>query len=649
MRFTTTLILLVIATALGAWIRLDGSRQQSSPGEQGGKVLARFQPETIEEIRIGSKQGEAEIVRRGQLWFFSKPIEDRADRAAVMALLDLLSHLSIRDSLSAKEIAENPQLSDQELGFTEENSIQVILAPDSGKELSLILGKPSPMANTIYARLGGDHSESNITYVVDGNPERYLEQATTSLRDQALLYAPPNTISGLTLRTAKETIALGRSITKGNSGWMMSSPLATRANENLVEKIIAQLSALRVQEVLDATAAANPMPNPVPDGGVVFELQLLGQDEAISVFLAPAKGSAPEGGDKKTAPLLDARVSDRPAAFSVRSSILAELPISANAFRDPHLAHIPIQLLHSIIIQTRDNPDVVLTAMPPANGQITWKSNRNGKREAANLSKIIRLMEAVNEEPILGFVADTHADPADYGLDHPFTAITFNIFQPAPQDPGADPSTLADPNPKKIQRTLQLGMIGDDSNKLFGSFDDEPYIYQLPPSFRNRVSPYPMKWKSPKVLSFSLISLLEIQRNAGDQPPLQLKYDYTRDEWQASEGNKDVSDLIDRRIALKLASTLGSLTAQDWITTSQLAYQALDEPALAFTVVVEEIDPAINQAHKASHTLKFAPAQAGFYYGSLDNSPDIFLIDRDTFRELVRPLTTMPGTLRPGK
>jgi len=655
MRFPTTLILLAIAIGLGAWIRLHESGQNSSPGGQDGKggrdgkVLARFQPGTIGEIRISSKQGEAVIVRRDKLWFFEKPVEDRADKTAVMALLDLLSHLSIRDSLSAKEIAEDPRLSDQELGFTEENSIKVSLVLETGGEQSLILGKPSPMANTIYARPGGNGSGPGITYVVDGNPEKYLEQPATALRDQTLLDAPPGAISGLTIRTAKETITLARGTAKGNGGWMMAAPLATRANEDLVEKIIAQLSALRVQQALDAKTAPNAMPSPVPDGGVVFELQVLGQDGAVSVFLAPAKTKAPAGDGKKAAPLLEARVSDRPAAFSVRSAILEELSISANTFRDPHLARIPIQLLHSIVIQTRDNPNVVLTAMPPANGQITWSSDRNGKREAANLSKIIRLMEAVNEEPVLGFVADTNADPSLYGLDHPFTAVTFNVFQPAPKDSGADPPPDAGPVPRQIQRTLHLGMVGDDSSKLFGSFDDEPHIYQLPPSFRNQVPPDPMKWKSPKVLNFSLISLRGIKRNVAEQPPLQLDYDYTRDQWTASKGDKDVSDLIDRRIALKLASTLGSLTAQDWITTSQLAYQALDEPSLAFTIVVEEIDPAIGQTHNVSHTLKFAPTQVGFHYGSLDNSPDVFLVDRDTYRELVRPLTTMPDTLQPGK
>ncbi len=649
MRSTTTLILLVIAIALGGWIRVYESGQKSATGEQEGNVLTRFPAKEIGEIRIASKQGEVVIVKHDKLWFFKQPHTDRADRSAVMALLDSLSHLSIRDSLSAKDLAQDPQLSDQELGFTDENSIRVTLVSDTGGEQALVLGKATPLANTVYVRLDGNNGVGT-TYVVDGNPEKYLEQPADSLRDQTLVYAPPNVIHGLTVRTADETIALERSITEEDKGWMMTAPLATRANENLVEKIIAQLSALRVEQVLDAKTTPNATPNPLPEeGAVVFELQLLGQDEALSVSLSPSQNNEPSSDGENDAPPLDARVSDRPSSFSVHSSILAELPASANAFRDPHLAHIPIQMLHSIIIQTRDNPNVVLTAMPPADDQITWKSNRNGKREPANLSKIIRLMEAVNEEPILGFVADAKADPANHGLDHPFTAITFTIFQPEARDPASTSPDDGSSVPEKIQRTLRLGMIGEDSKRLFGSFDDEPYIYQLPPSFRNRVSPYPIKWKSPKVLNFSLISLREIKRDIEKQAALQLDYDYTRDRWTANKGGEDVSDLVDRRIALKLASTLGSLTAQDWITTSQLAYQALEDPALVFTIVIDEIDPAVNQARQTKHRLKFAPARAGFYYGSLDDSPDVFLIDRDTYRELVRPLTTMPGTLRPGK
>ncbi len=657
MRSITTLILFAIASGLGIWIYLDGAAQTRNPDNQESKVLTRFQVENIKKIHINSDGIETVISKHDDLWFFEKPVADRADQATTTAVLDLLTHLTIRDRISSEEIKKINELSDEKLGFSEEDLIQVTLIPDTPSEKSgssqkvfLMFGKPAPMTNTIYARIKGENKKNGDVYIVDGNPRKYFEDPAAALRDQTLLFAPVNSLTGLSIRTADNTIKLERKTSQSGTEWSMIHPLPARANAELIEMIIAQLSSLQVESLLDSSGTSAASPNPVPEDGVVFELQLAGMAKPISVFLSPAKPAASARADKNAPPLLEARVSDRPAAFLVRSSLLQQVPPTANAFRDPYLARIPIQLLHSIIIQTRDNPNVILTAMPPSEGQIKWRSDRNGKREAANLTKIVSLVNAVNKEKILGFVPDSKADPGSYGLDHPFTAITFNIFQVDTASPDTNASVDETREPEMIQKTLKLGHSKDDANQLFASFVGEPYIYQISPAFQNRVSPHPLKWKAPKVLSFSLLSLSQIDRSYKDRPLLQLSYDYTQDLWSGKQGNVEITKNIDGRVAHKLASTLGSLTAQDWITTSQLAYQALNQPTLTLKIEVEEIDRALQQAKKVIHTLKFAPtATTGFYYGSLDSSPDVFIVDRSTFRDMVQSVTTNPTALRPGQ
>ena len=500
----------------------------------------------------------------------------------------------------------------------------------------LIFGGTAPMTNTIYARLEGRGKESNSVFIVDGNPKKYFENPTSALRDQNLLFAPVNRIAGLTVRTARNTIKMERKLTSPATGWSMTNPLPARANSELIETILAQLSSLRVEGLLDTKSDSGSNPNPVPEDGVVFELHLLGMEKPISLFLSPAKSKVSPKTDKKTVPFLEARASDRPTPFLVRSSLLAQLPLSPSAFRDPHLARIPLQLLQSIIIQTRDNPNVILTAIPPVDGQIIkWTSDRNGKREAANLSKIIDLVNAVNEEKILAFVDTPKADLALYGLDQPFTAITFNVFQASPITLNQKPQSDTSQTPELIQRTLRLGFGKNDANQLFASFVEEPYIYQVSPVFRNHVSPHPLKWKSPKVLSFSTLSLKQIERTEKDQPPLTFLFDYTRDKWEVQTEDGAEPKTVDRRIAEKVKSTLGSLNAKDWITTSQLAYKALRAPSLSFKIKIEEIDPALQVPRFVYHTVKFAPTSSpGIYYGSLDNSPDIFIIGREIYRDL---------------
>jgi len=149
------------------------------------------------------------------------------------------------------------------------------------------------------------------------------------------------------------------------------------------------------------------------------------------------------------------------------------------------------------------------------------------------------------------------------------------------------------------------------------------------------------------VISFSPFSLHEIDWHKKGQTALQLKFIYTRDDWSGRANDIDISDKIDRRVVQTLASTLGSLTASDWITTSQVAYKALDEPLLTIKILIEEIDPALQESRKVSHSLKFAPASAGFYYGSLDNSPDVFILNRETFSKIFQPVLASPTALSP--
>ncbi|NOX99228.1 MAG: DUF4340 domain-containing protein [Verrucomicrobia bacterium] len=645
MRPATTSVLLAIAIGLGVWIYMEESERGKGPEKQDKKVLAHFLPESVKEIHMESGGIKSVMIKHDDLWFFEKPVADRADQATAAAVLDLLSHLTIRDEISSEEIKSDDSLSDKQLGFTEEDQIQVTLISEPSdtkkgsshpaKKTVLTFGDIAPMMNTIFARIEDNSKDDHSIFIVDGNPRKYFEEPTSALRDQTLLFAPVNRLAGLTVKTARHTIKLERKLTTPATGWSMVSPLPARANSQLIESILAQLSSLRVESLLKANNSSGASPNPVPENGVVFELQLLGVEKPVSLFLSPSQNAKTTAPETKRVPLLEARTSDRPAAFLVRSSLLTLLPLSPNTFRDPHLARIPLQMLHSIVIQTRDNPDVVLSAMPPESGQIKWKSDRNSKREDANLTKIIDLVAAVNEERVLNFVDDLKADPAIYGLDAPFTAITFNVFQSVSLKPGANPQTETPQKPKMLQRTLKLGFGKGDANQLFASFVGEPYIYQISPVFKNRVSPHPLKWKSLKVLTFSTLSLKQIERTQKDQSPVSLSYEYTRDEWKILTDNESDTKDVDHRIAEKMKATLGSLKAKDWVTTSQLAYKALSTPSLSFKILIEEIDPALQEPRDVTHTLKFAPtASSGIYYGSIDSSPDVFIIDRETYRDL---------------
>ena len=98
---------------------------------------------------------------------------------------------------------------------------------------------------------------------------------------------------------------------------------------------------------------------------------------------------------------------------------------------------------------------------------------------------------------------------------------------------------------------------------------------------------------------------------------------------------------------IRFAERLGDLKATGWYLSLGVAYEALQKPAAEFSVVTSELDPAIGEAADKVYKIRFArsgivvpPSSEPLYFGQIEGSPDVFFIDHETFRNLIRPVTT---------
>ena len=103
----------------------------------------------------------------------------------------------------------------------------------------------------------------------------------------------------------------------------------------------------------------------------------------------------------------------------------------------------------------------------------------------------------------------------------------------------------------------------------------------------------------------------------------------------------EVTSTLDITSARKFRDRLGSFTASAWTLSIGNALEALQNPSAVFTIETEELDPARGDKQTKLYQLKFAEAPGGrFYYGKIEGSLDVFIIQNDKYRELLRPLTT---------
>ena len=667
MNFRTTLVLLIVAFSLSIWITVKEKRAPigDSSTSSTGKLLAKFDPNAVTRIIIESGAEDktlAELHRHAIYWIFDSPITDRASAPTVGAALDQLGHLNILDELRPAELLNSPELTDESLGFGTSDTIRVRLfagedsaddpegdgdKPSETELATIVLGKSAPLANSLYARIEGDSSRAARTYVVSGSPRQYLNDPVAILRDRSLIGVPTEQIVGVTVRTASGEVEVSRRIEPPSTGWNIQRPLQTRADAAMMEEFLARLVGLQITDVTSETAPSSTLPNQIPTGAARIDLQVHGWDRPLSLYVSEkaAAADATDGGPEVNsgnpqAPRLAVQVSTRPGVYELQSSLLTDLPDSAAEFRDPYLARIPAQLLHSITIVSRNDPNVELARELTPQGIGDWYSKRNRKKERANKDRLARMITAINTGKVIDFLSSEPDELDQYGLRSPELRIAFNLLVPKLNADGT--VVIAPPSGgslKTQQRILQFGRT--DENTLFANFVGEPWVYQVDPSIRSAIPSHPLKWRDLKVLNFYLNSLSSVERTGGSDSgadKLAFDYDFANDQWQVvADGTPLPATRIDRARTKTFAETLGSLEAVDWITNLRTAYDLLEDPLLEISVTRREIDRLTNEMTNVTVQLKFAKAHLG-YYGQIVGSPDVFRIPNETFGNLTAPL-----------
>ncbi len=402
------------------------------------------------------------------------------------------------------------------MGLEGDRAIRVTLSGAGGEGLgpvaeTIVLGVEAPRSGSIYAkREGGDPG----VFVVDGNVRPWLENPLAALRDRKLLAAPVGAVVQLVIRQASGEIALQRRITQPKQEWALAAPLVSWADREAMDELLTALGGLRIEEVVKDAPGSGEIPDPLPAGTAVLQVQVHGIERPLTIFMRKV-GDADDG-----RPVLEARASDRPAVYRFKSDFLAALPKSPNDLRDRTLARIPLEYLDSIKIQSRIDPLVDLRA-ERSGPNVSWKVALSNKLLPANANEVNALVTAVNEAAIQRFVSDEATDLAGYGLVPPQRRIVFDLKLPG--TPLADGTPGA---PRPLLRVLNLGWKEGEDQRLYANFEGEPHVYELDPTFLNLIATHPVKWKSLNVITFNPVHLVSITREIPEKDNLKLDYDY---------------------------------------------------------------------------------------------------------------------------
>lgn len=606
MRATTTILLLILTAGL-AWfvLRFDAA---SRPVAGVSTRLIDFKNTEADAIEISGKDQKITLQRRGEYWWITSPVEDRANPLLTTILLESLKSFESIESLKQDDLDKE----DWKRSGLNGTSTKITLR-QGGKNIAICrIGGHTPIENTIYLAISKNNSVDNIHVVqlpkpgVAQNPDvvlpdilGVLQTPAASWRDPALLRLKADSVRRLIFSAGTGIIEFKRA---ANKPWELVKPLQTRASDERVNAVLAALLHFEAKPIAKGSEAATPGSAALPGMKVSIEAENL--EKPVEVALAAAADPAGE---------IQATATDRPGTFLLPAKAGNIWKLQPNDLRDPRLARIPGEELAAIRIKSIANPEIILNKQ----GE-TWMLTRFGKTEPANPERVLSFINEMNAALVREFSADVANNLEPFGLQQPFLEVEWRV---------KEKSTL-----------LKFGQGKD--NGVFCQYDHEPFIYRINPLLLGALPTDSLKWAALNILSVSTLTVKRIILTEGATPPVNLLYDAELATWSGELAGKDITAQIDRSKANSLLNRLSNFSAETWVSDRTAGYEALKNPSL--TIQILAADPLRPEAAPRPRLLSFAPTAPGrltaSFYGQLDDNPDIFLISRDTYRELVMPV-----------
>lgn len=607
----TTALLLLLVVALGAVI-LGVERYLPSTRElrEMKRGPIKFKQTEVTQFEIDSSGGDGvTLAREDKTWWVRRPFNDHADPDKAGKLFAELQAIGWIERVHREDFEDE--------GWTktalEQPRHKLRLMEGSDVVLELWVGAPSAIEGSHYVAVKkSEESDETAYYVAKTTLPDLLKPAPKDWRDGKLVRLAADQVVGLKLVQEGGQIELAKTT---NNFWLLMKPLNSRGNKEKINEMVSTLLNLEIKDAVEVTSAAGTA---VKEGaGAAGDINA----QSLKVTLTTLDPESKPVEITLTKPQPDAvetkaTVSNRRPVFTVLSKSLKDLWSPPNDLRDKMLARIDADAVASVRIESRVFPPVILEKQSES-----WFLRRHNRMEPANGDRVGKLFDALNTHKIRSFASDSAANLAAYGLDNPFLTVSL----------GGGP---------RVKGAKLLFGANAERTEFFAKYDEEPSVYQVDASLLPSIPQDGIKWKGLGALRFTQFALRQISLAMNTQPPVVLKYDPTTAQWTGERAGRDITPMIDRVKADRLAGALAKFNVQDWSGDATDAINALKNPALRVVVTLGE--PGTNQGPTRNITLNFAPTQEGMdtalYFGQVEGQSDVFYISRTSLLELLAPV-----------
>src|SRR5436305_9509832 len=261
MRFRTTLILFVLALAIGLFIKFyESKRPNTQEANRRAQNIINFERDKNDGIVIQNADERIELKRTGKKWRLESPVKDLADSSAVENLLFDLEDWKKDTTISAKEIeADKNRLA--EYGVAKAKLRLKLQGPSAPPEV--FFGNNAALEGKIYVRL----ENSKDVFLAAQSIKNQISKKPEEFRDRKLTDTIATQVTRLSLKIAAGEMELQ----KQGDHWQIVKPLRARADDQKVNDFIAQITTSRIaQFVADDAGDLHPYGLTEPRGTVTI-------------------------------------------------------------------------------------------------------------------------------------------------------------------------------------------------------------------------------------------------------------------------------------------------------------------------------------------------------------------------------------------
>ncbi len=238
MSFRTTLILALIAAALGGFAYYDSKRsEEKKEKEEKQKVLLELKKEDLSEIQIDRTSDTVRLKSSGKdRWDIAAPIQTHADDASVGRIVSAIEKIQYKDIVDeqGKNLKEY-QLDNPETKFT--------ITTKQGKKHTISIGARNRVLNVNYLRINNDPR----VYSIEGEIADASSLSLLELRDKKLTEFSSDKVESVRVNTATQ----GMLFHKEAGAWKMKEPLESPASDSEVSSLLSSLEFLRAAHFID--------------------------------------------------------------------------------------------------------------------------------------------------------------------------------------------------------------------------------------------------------------------------------------------------------------------------------------------------------------------------------------------------------------